>query len=108
MKKSVPEWVAELADLEVMRLLHHGDYGVRYTPERELDRRGYAREHLAIAKQLVHPDPRERQQLAEQLPRMTDIDPRPWLLQLSEDDDARVRRTAEGILQASKPGREAR
>jgi hypothetical protein len=107
-KKTVVEWIAELGDLEVMRLLHHGDYGVRYTAERELDRRGYAREHLIIAKQLVHPDPRERRQLAEQLPRMTDIDPRPWLLQLSEDEDVSVRRTAEGILQASRPGRETR
>lgn len=107
-KKNVSEWIRELADLEVMRLLHHGDYGVRYTAERELDRRGYAKEHLPLAKQLVDPDSRERRKLAEQLPRLTNVDPRPWLLQLTEDEDAEVRRTAEGILQAARPGRESR
>jgi hypothetical protein len=107
-QKNINEWVRELADLEVMRLLHHGDYGVRYTAEKDLDRRGYMREHLPLAKQLVHPDPRERRKLAEQLPRLANIDPRPWLLQLAEDDDLEVRRTAEGILQAARPGRESR
>jgi hypothetical protein len=107
-KKSVSQWVGELADLEVMRLLHHGDYGVRYTAERELDRRGYLSEHLPLARQLVHPDSRERRQLAERLPRLTNIDPGPWLRQLAEDEDADVRRTAAGILQASRPGRESR
>lgn len=106
--KDVTTWVRELADLEVMRLLHHADFGVRYTAEKDLDRRGYAREHLPLAKQLVHPDPRERQKLAEQLPRLTNIDPRPWLLQLAEDDDLDVRRTAAGILQASRPGADSR
>lgn len=107
-KRNLNDWVRDLADLEVMRLLHHGDYGVRYTAERELDRRGYATEHLPLAKLLVHPDPRERRKLAEQLPRMTNVDPRPWLLQLSEDDDAGVRRAADGILQATRPGLETR
>lgn len=106
--KNVTEWVRELADLEVMRLLHHGDYGVRHTAEKDLDRRGYAREHLPLAKQLVHPDPRERRKLAEQLPRLANIDPRPWLLQLAEDDDLDVRRTAAGILQAARPGTDSR
>ncbi|WP_425616891.1 HEAT repeat domain-containing protein [Anatilimnocola sp. NA78] len=107
-KKNLNDWVRELADLEVMRLLHHGDYGVRYTAERELDRRGYAKEHLPLAKLLIHPDARERRKLAEQLPRLTNVDPRPWLLQLSEDDDPEVRRAAEGILQAARPGRDTR
>jgi hypothetical protein len=103
-KRNLNDWVRELGDLEVMRLLHHGDYGVRYTAERELDRRGYQSEHLSLAKLLVHPDPRERRKLVEQLPRVTNVDPKPWLLQLSEDEDAGVRRAAEGILQASRPG----
>jgi len=107
-KKNLPDWMRELADLEVMRLLHHGDYGVRYTAERELDRRGYAQEHLPLAKMLIHPDARERRKLAEQLPRLTNVDPRPWLLQLSEDSDPEVRRAAEGILQAARPGRDKR
>lgn len=107
-QKNLPDWMRGLADLEVMRLLHHGDYGVRYTAEKELDRRGYAAEHLPLAKQLVHPDPRERRKLAEALPRLTNIDPRPWLLQLAEDTDQDVRRTAAGILQAARPGREQR
>ena len=46
--------------------------------------------------------------LAEQLPRLTNVDPRPWLLQLAEDEDPSVRRTAAGILQAARPGREQR
>jgi hypothetical protein len=107
-KKNLHDWVRDLSDLEVMRLLHHGDYGVRYTAEKELDRRGYSAEHLPLAKQLVHPDPIQRRKLAEQLPRLTNVDPRPWLLQLAEDEDATVRRTAAGILQAARPGREQR
>jgi hypothetical protein len=107
-QKNLHDWVHDLADLEVMRLLHHGDYGVRYTAEKELDRRGYATEHLPLAKQLVHPDPSERRKLAEQLPRLTNVDPRPWLLQLAEDEDPSVRRTAAGILQAARPGRDQR
>lgn len=106
--KNLNDWVRDLADLEVMRLLHHGDYGVRHTAEKELDRRGYSAVHLPLAKQLVHPDPRERRKLAEQLPRMTNVDPRPWLLQLAEDEDQNVRRTAAGILQAARPGRDKR
>jgi hypothetical protein len=106
--RNVNEWVRELTDLEVMRLLHHGDYGVRYVAEKDLARRGYLREHLPLAKLLVHPDPRERRKLAEQLPRLANIDPRPWLLQLAEDDDLEVRRTAAGILQAARPGLESR
>jgi hypothetical protein len=106
--KSVTEWVRELADMEVMRLLHHADYGVRFTAEKDLGRRGYTRDHLPLAKQLVHPDPRERRKLAEQLPRLANIDPRPWLLQLAEDDDLDVRRTAAGILQAARPGPDSR
>lgn len=107
-RKNLSDWMQQLADLEVMRMLHHSDYGVRFTAEKELDRRGYAAEHLPLAKQLVHPDPRERRKLAEQLPRLTNVDPRPWLLQLAEDDDQDVRRTAAGILQAARPGREQR
>ncbi|QDU26392.1 hypothetical protein ETAA8_14700 [Anatilimnocola aggregata] len=107
-KRNLNDWIRELADLEVMRLLHHGDYGVRYTAERELDRRGYSQEHLPLAKMLIHPDARERLKLAEQLPRLTNVDPRPWLLQLSEDTDPAVRRAADGILQAARPGRDKR
>lgn len=107
-KKNLHDWVSDLADLEVMRLLHHGDYGVRYTAEKELDRRGYSAEHIPLAKHLIHPDPIQRRKLAEQLPRLTNVDPRPWLLQLAEDEDATVRRTAAGILQAARPGREQR
>jgi len=107
-QKNLPDWMRMLADLEVMRLLHHSDYGVRHTAEKELDHRGYAAEHLPLARQLVHPDPRERRKLAEQLPRLTNVDPRPWLLQLAEDEDQDVRRTAAGILQAARPSREQR
>ena len=107
-RKNINEWMRSLADLEVMRMLHHSDYGVKYTAEKELERRGYAAEHLPLALQLVHPDPRERRKLAEKLPRMTNVDPRPWLRQLAEDEDQDVRRTAAGILQATKPGRDQR
>jgi hypothetical protein len=107
-RKNLSDWMQQLADLEVMRMLHHSDYGVRFTAEKELERRGYAAEHLPLARQLVHPDPRERRKLAEQLPRLTNVDPRPWLLQLAEDEDQEVRRTAAGILQAARPGREQR
>ena len=89
-----------LPDLEVMRELHSGAVAAQEA-EGELARRGYKPPHLALAWRLTDPDPKVRRRLAEALPRITGVDPRPWLLRLSEDADDEVRTAARSILKTS-------
>lgn len=106
-KKTTPPPVDEVAalrdksDIEVMRHLHNLDIQLAKAAEVELRRRGYRTVDIPLCRALVHSDPSVRRQLAEQLPTLASIDPRPWLLQLSEDPDSEVRRTAEGILRTT-------
>jgi hypothetical protein len=92
----------DLSDLAVMRKLHDLDIHLTSAAEAELRRRGYRSIDLPICRAIVHPDPKVRRRLAENLPTMASVDARPWLMQLSEDEDADVRRAAEGILRTSR------
>lgn len=93
------------AELDVMRRLHASDKELAAAAENELWRRGYRSTDLPLCRALVDPDPEQRRQLAEALPKMLAVDSRPWLLQLTEDPDADVRRAATGILRTSRdPG----
>ena len=85
-------------DLEVIRLLFHSQPAVSQRAEDELRRRGFGDLHLRLGEYLVHPDPRRRRELADQLTRLTDIDARRWLLWLSRDADADVRLSAISVL----------
>ena len=64
----------------------------------ELGRRGFRPRDLRLAERLVHPDPAIRLELASSLPQLAGIDSRPWLIWLSSDPDARVRRSAISII----------
>lgn len=91
-----------MSDLDVMHMLHDLNAVLAQAAEAELRRRGYRTADLPICRALVDPDPEVRRELAEALPSMHNVDPRPWLLQLSQDDNAAVRRAAEGILRTSR------
>jgi hypothetical protein len=90
------------SDLEVMRQLGDLDADLAHGAEVELRRRGYRTADIPLCRALTDPDPTVRRRLADALPTMTNIDSRPWLLQLSEDSDAEVRRAADGILRTSR------
>jgi hypothetical protein len=90
------------SDIEVMRQLGDLDADLAHGAEVELRRRGYRTADIPLCRALTDPDPTVRRRLADALPTMTNIDSRPWLLQLSEDSDAEVRRAADGILRTSR------
>jgi hypothetical protein len=81
-----------MSDFDVMRLL--ADPAQRDSASRELQRRGFGQRELQVAAALVAPDPQVREQLAENLPLLSGIDPHPWLLLLARDEIARVRAIA--------------
>lgn len=66
--------------------------------EAELQRRGFQPSHLELARRLADPNPAVRRRWVEQVPRLTSIDPRPWLWWLATDSDAEVRLTALSLL----------
>jgi HEAT repeat protein len=63
-----------------------------------LAERGFSELEILVAKQIVDPDPTVRLALAKALPNIGVNDPRPWLLRLSHDLDAGVRRATVAIL----------
>ncbi len=82
----------------LMRWVHAADATVAGRAEGALRRRGFTDVHLELARRLFDPAPDVRIELARTLPKLTSIDPVPWLLWLSRDPDARVRRTAIGLM----------
>ena len=90
----------QLSDIDVMRHLNN-DSQIAAAAERELRRRGFQSIHLQLAAHLIDPDPAKRRELAESLPRIANVDARPWLLWLSGDEDPRVRLTAVTIMATS-------
>ena len=97
-----PPKLAELKDVAVMQLLHSLDLTLALAAEKELHRRGYRSAHLPLAKSLSSPDPRVRLKLAEALPRLRGIDPRPWLKHLTEDSNETVSTAATNILKTGQ------
>jgi hypothetical protein len=96
------EDLTSLPDMQVMLDLHSDDPSATAAAEKELSRRGYKAVHLSIARQLTDPDAAVRLKLVQSLPRARGIDPRPWLLRLSEDHDEAVRSAALSILRTSQ------
>lgn len=83
---------------ELIERLGSREAAVAAAARRELERRGFTPRQFEIARQLSDPDPGVRVRLARRLPGLTSIDAVPWLLRLSEDRDAGVRRTAIALL----------
>jgi HEAT repeat protein len=86
----------------LLRLLHDRDPHICQAAELALRQRGFEDRHLLLARRLTDPDPQQRIVLAALLPRVPDLDPRPWLVYLSRDADERVRRAALAVMTATR------
>jgi len=70
-----------------------------------LAERGFGTQQMEVARRLADPDPAVRRRLVEQVVRLAGIDPRRWLLWLSEDGHADVRLAALTVMATSKDPR---
>jgi len=95
---ATPEEWANRTTLEVIKLLQSKDVVEAALAAKEFRRRGFAELHHRFAEQLTSPDPQVRQKFAESLPLVGTVDVRPWLIWLSQDDDADVRLAAVSIM----------
>ena len=86
---------------EVMKALQSAQPGVASNAAAELARRGYSPQQIDLAKMLYDPNPAVRIELAQVAQKTSSIDAKPWLLSLSQDQDANVRYAAAGIMATS-------
>ena len=86
---------------EVMRQLHVNDPRVVAAARVELEQRGVTGSLVEVARLATDPDPQVRKSLAESLPSLAGVDAKPWLLELSYDDDPQVRATAVTLMATS-------
>jgi hypothetical protein len=82
----------------LMRWLHSADATVAARAEAVLRRQGFTDVQVELARRLFDADTAVRIELARTLPRLTSIDPVPWLLWLSRDPDAEVRLAAISLM----------
>lgn len=87
-----------VATTELMRLLRADDPSTAAWARDALRRRGFTPRHLELVMHLTDPDARVRASWARRLTSMSGVDAQRWLMWLSEDADAEVRRTAIGLL----------
>ena len=90
-----------VSDWDVMRQLHADDVATASAAMIELWRRGFKERDFELAAQLFDPAPHVRVRLAESLPELSGVDPRPWLLWLSRDPHPSVRRAAITVIATS-------
>jgi hypothetical protein len=86
---------------ELMRCLDASDPSLTAGAREELQRRGIAGPLADFARLAGAADPEIRHAFVESLPRLSGVDARPWLLELSYDDDARVRTAAVTLMATS-------
>lgn len=84
----------------VIGLLSSKQAAIRDQAVDELVRRGLSNEEIRIANQLAAPQLEVRLGLIDSIARRTDVDPRPWLLWLTEDANREVRMRAVNSLAA--------
>jgi len=99
---AVADELSSVPAIEIMQYLQSDDPVAVSAAEKELARRGYKASQLALARKLTSSDPAVRLKLVQSLPKAPGIDPRPWLLHLSEDSDEGVRSAALSILRTSQ------
>ena len=80
-----------LADVSVYRMLHVDDGAFADDARRELRARGYDDFTLRMAYLAGSPTVDDRVALVDALTRGGEVDPRPWLRRMLDDDDRRVR-----------------
>ncbi|HKD36830.1 MAG TPA: HEAT repeat domain-containing protein, partial [Pirellulales bacterium] len=86
---------------EVAEKLDAGDAQITAAAQAELERRGVSGPLVELARRLADHDPAVRLQLAESLPTLAGVDARPWLLELSYDEDPQVRAAAVTLMATS-------
>jgi HEAT repeat protein len=86
---------------EVMRRLHATDLRMVAAARAELQRRGMDGSQVELARRVTDPNPEVRRQVAESLPALAGVDAKPWFLELSYDEDPRVRATAVTLMATS-------
>jgi hypothetical protein len=86
-----------------MRLL--ADAATEAAARQELLRRGFSHRQVQLAGAVVDPDPAIRERVAQDLPKLSGIDPRPWLLFLCRDESPAVRAAAARWLATSNDPR---
>jgi hypothetical protein len=84
--------------VDVMRGLQSVESSSAAEARAELIRRGFSEVHLELARRLFDPDPAVRKELVRTLPDLHSIDAMPWLLRLTQDEDAEVRQAALTLL----------
>jgi hypothetical protein len=90
-------WI-ELGDREVIDELTGPDAAQAFA---ELQRRGYNAQHLELARLVVHPDRAQRLAMIDVLLQLASVDPRPWLIWLTRDEDPAVRKAAIAVIATS-------
>ncbi|MBL8828340.1 MAG: hypothetical protein JNM18_15270 [Planctomycetaceae bacterium] len=90
--------LGDLTMVELFKLWHAAPVAHRKTIEHELKDRGITARQIEIGAGLTSPQAEERLQWIEQLPRLTGLDPKPWLLWLSQDAVAEVRLAALRVM----------
>ncbi len=99
-REAVPipeEDLRTLETVEVMRKLQEsGPVGA--AARDELVRRGFTPVHLELAGRLFAPNAQTRAELVRLLPRLESADPQPWLWQLAQDSESRIREAAISAL----------
>lgn len=90
--------MADLSMVELLKLWHDAPLGHRKTIEHELKDRGISARQIEIGTGLTSPVADERLKWIEQLPRLTGLDPKPWLLWLTQDPVAEVRLAALRVM----------
>jgi len=84
----------ELTSFELLRLAQTGDDATSRRAWKEVQAREIPPKFLELGLHLTNPDPVVRRRWAQRLPSLPGIDAGPWLLALSDDEDADVRMTA--------------
>lgn len=102
----IPDATADLAinlesmsHIEVMFRLRDRVPGTAEQAEKELERRGFNSDYVAVARRLTSPDPRERMQLVLDLVASQRVEPTPFLRWLANDPDREVQSLAIDALE---------
>jgi hypothetical protein len=100
MPKITADQLSTLPVRAVINYLHADNPGLSSAAREELIDRGFDTYELAAARRLGSPEPADRQKLADALSSLP-ISPVRWLLWLSHDKDAEVRRSAVSLMATS-------
>ena len=98
--------VDEIPDLptdDLIRLLQHPNPSISAIAEQRLRKRDHFQDsHIALAYRLHNPNPEERKQIFQLLPRTPSIQPIPWLMVLIKDPDPEIRFLTVSFIATSK------